>query len=87
MTRLTITVLKKNTSQTLDNGKPFKVARYGDIPAAASALRYYAGYADKNHGKVIETDASKLTYTRHEPIGVVGQIIPWNFPLNMVCSL
>ena len=47
-------------------------------------IRYYAGWADKNHGKVIETDESKLGYTRHEPIGVVGQIIPWNFPLLML---
>ncbi len=55
-----------------------------DLPQAINCFRYYAGWADKNQGKVIETDENKLAYTRHEPIGVVGQIIPWNFPLMMV---
>ena len=45
--------------------------------------RYYAGWADKTHGKTIPMDGSVLCYTRHEPIGVCGQIIPWNFPLLM----
>ena len=49
----------------------------------AANLRYYGGWADKNHGKVIEVDSSKLHYTREEPIGVCGQIIPWNFPILM----
>lgn len=43
----------------------------------------YGGWADKDHGKVIEVNDSKMAYTRHEPIGVVGQIIPWNFPILM----
>ncbi len=45
--------------------------------------RYFAGWADKNHGKVIPLDGSYHCYTRHEPVGVCGQIIPWNFPLLM----
>jgi acyl-CoA reductase-like NAD-dependent aldehyde dehydrogenase len=46
--------------------------------------RYYAGWADKNHGKTIPVGGDFFTYTRHEPVGVVGQIIPWNFPLLML---
>ena len=45
--------------------------------------RYYAGWSDKHHGKVISVDGNYNCYTRHEPVGVVGQIIPWNFPLLM----
>ncbi|XP_074108756.1 aldehyde dehydrogenase [Cotesia typhae] len=70
--------------ETLDNGKPF-TASYGfDVPQSASVLRYYAGWADKNHGKVIPIDGKFFAYTRHEPVGVCGQIIPWNFPLLMM---
>ena len=47
---------------------------------SVATLRYYSGWADKIHGQVIETSEDKLAYTRHEPFGVVGQIIPWNFP-------
>jgi aldehyde dehydrogenase (NAD+) len=50
------------------------------VTETAATLRYYGGWADKNHGKVMEVDETKLGYTRHEPFGVVGQIIPWNFP-------
>ena len=45
--------------------------------------RYFAGWADKNHGQVIAVDGNYHCYTRHEPVGVAGQIIPWNFPLLM----
>ena len=68
--------------EALDNGKSFTMA-LGDIANAAACLRYYGGWADKVHGKVIDTDPETLTYTRHEPVGVCGQIIPWNFPLLM----
>lgn len=54
-----------------------------DVPFAIKNLRYFAGWADKNHGKVIPMDGDFFTYTRHEPIGVCGQIIPWNFPILM----
>ncbi|XP_038221862.1 aldehyde dehydrogenase, mitochondrial [Zerene cesonia] len=69
--------------ETLDNGKPYLAAYYGDVNAVIKNLRYYAGWADKNHGKVLPTDGKYFAYTRHEPVGVCGQIIPWNFPLLM----
>jgi len=69
--------------ESLDNGKPFQIAKHVDVPASIETLRYYAGWADKIHGKVIPVRGNFLTYTRHEPIGVAGQIIPWNFPLLM----
>lgn len=70
--------------ETLDNGKPYATAYSFDVPAAVATLRYYAGWADKNHGKVIPMDGKFFTYTRHEPVGVCGQIIPWNFPMLMM---
>merc|ERR1719348_1820660 len=69
--------------ESLDNGKPFQDAYNADLALTIKYLRYYAGWADKNHGKTIPVDGSFLTYTRHEPVGVCGQIIPWNFPLLM----
>ena len=66
--------------EALDNGKTFKSARGFDLGMSVETIRYYGGWADKIHGQVIETHEGKLSYTRHEPIGVVGQIIPWNFP-------
>jgi len=71
--------------ESADNGKAFAIAKGFDVSEAAACLRYYGGWADKIHGKTIEVNDSKLVYTRHEPIGVVGQIIPWNFPLLMFC--
>lgn len=68
----------------MDNGKPFSVALSDDIPGCAGVLRYYAGWADKNHGKVTPIDGNYFAYTRHEAVGVCGQIIPWNFPLLML---
>jgi aldehyde dehydrogenase (NAD+) len=69
--------------EALDNGKTFGAAKGFDAAEAAACFRYYAGWADKVHGKVIEQSNDKLTFTRHEPVGVCGQIIPWNFPLLM----
>jgi aldehyde dehydrogenase (NAD+) len=66
--------------EALDNGKTFGWAKNVDVPFSIQTIKHYAGWADKISGKVMETDERKLTYTRHEPIGVVGQIIPWNFP-------
>lgn len=68
--------------EALDNGKAFTMAK-GDLTAAAGCLRYYGGWADKLHGKVIDTDTESFNYTRHEAVGVCGQIIPWNFPMLM----
>ncbi|KAF8622984.1 hypothetical protein AX15_006582 [Amanita polypyramis BW_CC] len=70
--------------EALNVGKSFKSARGGDIPGAIRCIRYYAGWADKIQGQNLETDENTLAYTRHEPFGVVGQIIPWNFPLGML---
>lgn len=69
--------------ETLDNGKPYSMSYNVDVPLSLGALRYYAGYADKNHGKTIPINGDYIAYTRHEPVGVCGQIIPWNFPLLM----
>jgi aldehyde dehydrogenase (NAD+) len=69
--------------ETLDNGKPFNNSYPIDIPFSIKAIRYMAGWADKNHGKTIPIDGNYLAYTKHEPVGVCGQIIPWNFPLLM----
>ncbi|MFO0841282.1 MAG: aldehyde dehydrogenase family protein [Gemmataceae bacterium] len=69
--------------ESLDNGKPYSVALAADLPLTVKCYRYYAGWADKNHGKTIPVEGDFFCYTRHEPVGVVGQIIPWNFPLLM----
>ncbi|KAK5135099.1 hypothetical protein LTR08_005624 [Meristemomyces frigidus] len=71
------------TIETWDNGKPYSVALNEDLAEVAGCLKYYAGYADKIHGQVIDTTPAKLAYTIREPIGVCGQIIPWNYPLAM----
>ncbi|XP_049951814.1 aldehyde dehydrogenase 1A1-like [Schistocerca serialis cubense] len=67
---------------TLEGGKLFYGSFY-EATSSANTLRYYAGWCDKITGKTIPTDGPYFTYTRKEPIGVVGQIIPWNFPLGM----
>lgn len=69
--------------ETLDNGKPISDARNADIPLVIDCLRYYAGWADKIQGDTIPIRGDYLCYTRREPVGVVGQIIPWNFPALM----
>ena len=75
--------------ESLDNGKPLAVARVADVPLAVDLLRYMAGWATKIHGRTFPVSvpyapgARFLTYTQREPVGVVGQIIPWNFPLLM----
>jgi aldehyde dehydrogenase (NAD+) len=70
--------------ETLDNGKPISDARAADIPLVIDCLKYYAGWADKIQGSTIPVRGDFFTYTRREPVGVVGQIIPWNFPALMV---
>jgi phenylacetaldehyde dehydrogenase len=77
------------TLETLDNGKPLKVARGADVPLAVDLFRYMAGWATKIEGTTIPISvpytpgAKYLAYTQRDPVGVVGQIIPWNFPLLM----
>ena len=69
--------------ETLDNGKPISVAKAVDVAKTVACYRYFAGWADKVQGKTIPIDGDFFCYTRHEPIGVVGQIIPWNYPMLM----
>ena len=69
--------------ESLDNGKPLAVARVADVPLAIDLFRYMAGWATKIEGNTIPFSPKFLAYTRREPVGVVGQIIPWNFPLLM----
>src|SRR6202047_4428347 len=85
-------LLEKHTEEfaqpeSLDNGKPLKVARAADVPLAVDHFRYYAGWATKVEGNTINLGLAKQgkfhAYTVREPVGVAGQIIPWNFPLLM----
>ncbi|CAK7217650.1 mitochondrial aldehyde dehydrogenase [Sporothrix curviconia] len=71
------------TIEALDNGKPYAVALSENVPEFQNVLRYYAGFADKNFGQVVDVGPSKMAYTVKEPLGVCGQIIPWNYPLDM----
>jgi aldehyde dehydrogenase (NAD+) len=67
--------------ESLDSGKPVSAIRRQDLPAVLDTLTYYAGWADKINGQVIPARQDALTYTVREPLGVVGAIVPWNFPL------
>jgi acyl-CoA reductase-like NAD-dependent aldehyde dehydrogenase len=70
--------------ESLDNGKPVKLARFVDVAGTVAHLRYFAGWATKIEGSVLPVTApNMLCYTRREPVGVCGQIVPWNFPLLM----
>jgi len=71
--------------EMLDNGKPLKIARVADVPLAADIFRYMAGWATKIEGNTIPISmpGKYFAYTLREPVGVIGQIIPWNFPLLM----
>ena len=69
--------------ETLDNGKTLSDSRKVDVPLTVACYRYFAGWADKIHGKTIPVNGPFFCYTRHEPVGVCGQIIPWNFPMLM----
>ncbi|KAG1942123.1 retinal dehydrogenase [Pimephales promelas] len=71
------------TLESLDSGKPFLPSIFVDLQGTIKTFRYFAGWADKIHGSTIPADGEYFTLTRHEPIGVCGQIIPWNFPLVM----
>src|SRR5246500_3176387 len=79
-------LLEKNIDEfaeleTLDNGKPIFESRYVDMPMVIDVLRYYAGLATKIHGETVNSFETAFTYTLREPVGVVGLIVPWNFPL------
>jgi len=70
-------------AETLDNGKPIRETRAADVPLAIDHFRYYAGCIRAQEGSIAEIDDTTYAYHFHEPLGVVGQIIPWNFPLLM----
>lgn len=70
--------------ETLDNGKPYNMSLPVDVIGAANNLRYFAGFADKFHGKTIPMDGPFFSFTRQEPVGVVGSILPWNFPIMLL---
>lgn len=81
-------LLEKNSKEvaaleSLDNGKPYSVALAADVELAVRCLRYYAGHADKIYGDVVPVDGNNFAVTRRQPVGVCGQIVPWNFPLLM----
>lgn len=81
-------LMEKNSAElaqleTLDNGKPIRETTNADIPLAIEHMRYYAGWCTKITGQTIPVNGPYFNYTRHEAVGVVGQIIPWNFPLLM----
>ncbi|KAL6881774.1 aldehyde dehydrogenase domain-containing protein [Trichoderma longibrachiatum] len=69
--------------ESLDNGKSITMAK-GDVGAVVGCIRYYGGWADKIEGKTLDIAPDMFNYTRPEPLGVCGQIIPWNFPLLML---
>ncbi len=72
-------------AETLDNGKPIRETTAADIPLAIDHFRYFAGCIRAQEGSLSEIDHDTVAYHFHEPLGVVGQIIPWNFPLLMAC--
>jgi len=67
--------------ESLDTGHPIRDSRSLDVPRTAATFRYFGGMADKFQGSVIPVEQGFLNYVLHEPLGVVGQIVPWNFPL------
>jgi acyl-CoA reductase-like NAD-dependent aldehyde dehydrogenase len=69
------------TLETVDTGHPLRDSTRLDVPRTAATFRYFGGMADKHEGSVIPVEAGFLNYLLREPIGVVGQIVPWNFPL------
>jgi acyl-CoA reductase-like NAD-dependent aldehyde dehydrogenase len=73
------------TIETLNQGKTLREATRGDLPPCIDIFRYYAGFTTKIHGETIPVDGDYLCYTLREPVGVCGQIVPWNYPLLMAC--
>ncbi|MFN3513740.1 MAG: aldehyde dehydrogenase [Phenylobacterium sp.] len=73
------------SAETWDNGKPIRETTAADLPLAIDHFRYFAGCLRAQEGGISEIDADTVAYHFHEPLGVVGQIIPWNFPLLMAC--
>ncbi|MBS0293833.1 MAG: aldehyde dehydrogenase [Proteobacteria bacterium] len=72
-------------AETIDNGKPLRETMAADLPLGIDHFRYFAGCIRAQEGAISEIDANTVAYHFHEPMGVVGQIIPWNFPILMAC--
>ncbi|HRM11799.1 MAG TPA: aldehyde dehydrogenase family protein, partial [Flavobacterium sp.] len=72
------------TLETIDNGKPIRESRAADIPYCIDHFRYFAGIIRADEGSISEHDKNTVSIVLHEPIGVVGEIIPWNFPMLML---
>lgn len=72
-------------AETWDNGKPVRETLNADVPLCVDHFRYFAGAIRAQEGGISEIDSDTIAYHFHEPLGVVGQIIPWNFPLLMAC--
>ncbi|REM14202.1 aldehyde dehydrogenase family protein, partial [Mycobacterium tuberculosis] len=70
-------------AETWDNGKPIRETLNADVPLMADHFRYFAGAVRAQEGSLSEIDKDTIAYHFHEPLGVVGQIIPWNFPMLM----
>jgi aldehyde dehydrogenase len=74
-------------TETVDNGKPIRETRAADLPLAIDHFRYFAGVIRAEEGTISEHDENTVSICLHEPIGVVGQVIPWNFPLLVRIAL
>ena len=83
--RMEANLEKLAVAETWDNGKPIRETRAADLPLAIDHFRYFAGVVRGQEGTLAEIDQDTVAYHFHEPLGVVGQIIPWNFPLLMAC--
>jgi aldehyde dehydrogenase len=83
--RMEANLEKLAIAETWDNGKPIRETRAADLPLAIDHFRYFAGVVRAQEGSIGEIDDDTVAYHFHEPLGVVGQIIPWNFPLLMAC--
>jgi aldehyde dehydrogenase len=83
--RMEANLEKLAIAETWDNGKPIRETRAADLPLAIDHFRYFAGVVRGQEGSLAEIDNDTVAYHFHEPLGVVGQIIPWNFPLLMAC--
>ena len=81
--RIETNLEKLATAETWDNGKPIREAMAADLPLAVDHFRYFAGAIRAQEGSISEVDHDTVAYHFHEPLGVVGQIIPWNFPILM----
>src|SRR5271155_2214043 len=81
--RMEANLEKLATAETWDNGKPIREAMAADLPLAIDHFRYFAGAIRAQEGSISEIDHDTVAYHFHEPLGVVGQIIPWNFPILM----